>query len=213
MIKHIFFDFDGVLAESVNIKTESFRKLYLSYGNVFADRVVEHHLANGGVSRFEKFKIYHSWLGIDISKEQMEHLVNKFSELVLKGVISSTEVKGASEFLNNQYKNFNFWIISGTPTNEMKLIVKARKLEHFFKGVYGSPQKKNEWTEFIIKSNNLDRSEILFIGDAISDYEASSFSNICFVLRETDDNIELFKNYLGIRVRDLSNFLETVKSI
>ena len=213
MIKHIFFDFDGVIAESVNIKTESFKKLYLPYGENFADRVVEHHLANGGVSRFEKFKIYHSWLGMDISKKEMEYLANEFSNLVLKGVISSPEVEGVSEFLNNQYKNFNFWIISGTPTNEMKLIVKARKLEPFFKGVFGSPQKKHEWTEFIIESNNLDRSEILFIGDALSDYEASTFSNICFVLRETEDNIGLFKDYLGLRVKDLSNFLEIVKSI
>ena len=34
------FDFDGVLAESVNIKTEAFRSMYTQYGEEIAERVV-----------------------------------------------------------------------------------------------------------------------------------------------------------------------------
>ena len=55
----IFFDFDGVIAESVEIKTEAFREMYISYGKEISEGVVNHHLANGGMSRFKKFPFYH----------------------------------------------------------------------------------------------------------------------------------------------------------
>jgi beta-phosphoglucomutase-like phosphatase (HAD superfamily) len=57
MIKNIFFDFDGVLAESVNIKTEAFKQMYACNGDEVAGKIARHHVENGGVSRFEKFKI------------------------------------------------------------------------------------------------------------------------------------------------------------
>jgi len=60
--KNIIFDFDGVLAESVHIKTQAFYKLYEPFGVNVAEKVVQHHKANGGMSRFEKFPYYHKIL-------------------------------------------------------------------------------------------------------------------------------------------------------
>ena len=62
MIKAIFWDFDGVIAESVNVKTEAFYNLYLPYGIEIAEKVRRHHLDNGGMSRFEKFRYYQTRL-------------------------------------------------------------------------------------------------------------------------------------------------------
>ncbi len=42
-IKAIFFDFDGVLADSVEIKTLAFAKLFEQYGKEVVNIVVEHH--------------------------------------------------------------------------------------------------------------------------------------------------------------------------
>ena len=58
MIKNIIFDYDGTIADSVNIKTEAFAELYRNYGKDIESKVVKYHLNNGGVSRFEKFKYY-----------------------------------------------------------------------------------------------------------------------------------------------------------
>ena len=38
IIKNIFFDFDGVLAESVNVKTQAFHDLYLPFGEGIAKK-------------------------------------------------------------------------------------------------------------------------------------------------------------------------------
>ena len=56
MIKNIIFDFDGVILDSVNIKTEAFYKLFEQYGSKIANQVVDYHIINGGMSRFKKFE-------------------------------------------------------------------------------------------------------------------------------------------------------------
>ena len=48
--KNIFFDFDGVIAESVRAKTDAFMEMYLPYGKEVAKQVLEFHINNGGVS-------------------------------------------------------------------------------------------------------------------------------------------------------------------
>ena len=60
MVNAIIFDFDGVVLESLNVKTNAFKKLYEPYGSDISKKVVEHHLENGGVSRFDKIKFYHN---------------------------------------------------------------------------------------------------------------------------------------------------------
>ena len=60
MIKGIIFDFDGVIAQSVEVKTEAFADMYKEYGKAVVNKVVQHHEDNGGMSRFEKFRLYHN---------------------------------------------------------------------------------------------------------------------------------------------------------
>ena len=59
--KYIFWDFDGVIKESVNIKNEAFKKLFADQSKSIIKRISYHHLANGGMSRFEKIPIYIDW--------------------------------------------------------------------------------------------------------------------------------------------------------
>lgn len=205
-IKNIFFDFDGVIAESVSAKTEAFRELYMPFGERIANKVVEHHIMHGGVSRYEKFRIYHNTLlNKKITEQEVQQLAQQFSELVLEKVINSKEVLGANNFIIKHAKTLNLWIITGTPTSEINTIVKSRKLESFFVGLYGSPEKKKYWTEYIIEKHNLERDETIFLGDATTDYEAAQFSRLHFALREHEENTDIFKDYNGLRFR---NFIE-----
>lgn len=203
-IETIFFDFDGVLAESVNIKTEAFRKMYISRGKEFADRVVAHHLENGGVSRFEKFKLYDgAWLNQTISEEKIEELATSYSSIVLEEVIKCNEVIGTTEFLET-VPDIKKYVITGTPTNEIRIILQKRKMEGFFLDAFGSPEKKSTWVQKIIDDNSLDRSKCVFIGDAVADYEAAKGSGIRFILRETPEAQDLFTDFEGIRIKNLS---------
>ncbi len=209
--KNIFFDFDGVIAESVAAKTEAFREIYLPFGEKVANQVVNHHIHNGGVSRYEKFKIYHNqFLKKNISEEEVNKLAKNFSHLVLNKVINAEEVLGCNIFLKKYSTKLNFWIITGTPTKEIKEIIKKRSISHHFIELCGSPKNKFFWTEYIINKNNLNRSKTLFLGDATTDYDAAKFSKIHFALREHNENMEIFNEYDGLR---FNNFFELEKQI
>lgn len=213
-IKNIFFDFDGVLADSVHVKTQAFYDLYKPFGEEVAQKVKAHHLLNGGISRFEKIKYYHKvFLGKELNEKEVNEYANKFSDLVMQGVIHSPEIKGASDFLKRNKNKFRYWIISGTPTAEMKTIAAQRKIIHYFEGIYGSPEKKFYWTEYIIREHSLRRNETLYVGDALADYEAAKASGLHFVLRETRENKELFEFYDGIRFSDFTGFEKLITSL
>ena len=54
MIKNIIFDFDGVIADSTNIKTEAFVALYSQYSEETQSQVKSYHIRHSGVSRYKK---------------------------------------------------------------------------------------------------------------------------------------------------------------
>src|SRR4030066_2142162 len=102
MIKAIFFDFDGVIVESVDIKTNAFAKLFEHEGNKIVNEVIGYHLNNMGVSRYEKIRfIYNDILHRVLNETEFKALCDKFAELVVDGVIMAPYVKGALEFLEN----------------------------------------------------------------------------------------------------------------
>ncbi|NKI31199.1 HAD hydrolase-like protein [Croceivirga thetidis] len=202
-IKNIFFDFDGVVAESVSAKTDAFREMYLPYGKSIADEVVDYHINNGGVSRYEKFKYWEKkFFDKELSDLEVEKLANRFSELVLNKVVESEEVKGCKSFLENYHQKMNFWVITGTPTKEIRIIVAKRNLDKYFIELCGSPENKKYWTEYLIEKHNLNREETLFLGDATTDKDAAEYSKLKFALRLNEENKEIFKDFSGFRFND-----------
>ncbi|MGM0582632.1 MAG: HAD family hydrolase [Bacteroidota bacterium] len=205
-IRNIFFDFDGVLAESVHVKTEAFYQLYLPYGEEIATKVVDHHRANGGVSRFEKFKIYHNqFLGEQIGEDQVQELADQFSNLVVDGVVNAPQVPGAEQFLKKYKDTLDYWVITGTPTNEIKQIVARRGWSNYFMELCGSPTKKPEWSNYLLDKYDLKPERTLFLGDSKSDLKGAKASNTHFALRSYDENRELFSDYTGLRFSDFND--------
>ena len=80
----VFWDFDGVIKDSVDIKTQAFESLFLPYGSEVVARVRSHHVINGGMSRFEKIPRYLKWAGLTASDRQVDDFCNQFSEKVLE---------------------------------------------------------------------------------------------------------------------------------
>ena len=195
-IKNILFDFDGVLAESIQVKTNAFRKIYEKHGTNVVRKVLSHHKENGGMSRFEKFPFYHkNFLNINLNTDQINLLCEQFSEIVLEDVIASAEVEGATWFLEKYFKSMKFWVVSATPSNEIQLIVRRRKLEKYFRGIYGSPTKKIDNVKSIILENNLEVNDTIFLGDARNDFEAARKNSIEFILRQTSENADFSKKF------------------
>lgn len=182
--KVIIFDFDGVLAESVDVKTKAFACLFADYGKEVVQKVVDYHLKNGGVSRYEKFKYYYKEiLKEPLSNEKLNELGERFSQLVVDEVVKAPEVKGANKFLERYYKDLCFYVVSGTPEEELKQIINKRNMQKYFLGVYGSPAKKGELIQNILKDNGYKKIEVMVTGDSITDYEAAKNAGVNFAGR------------------------------
>jgi phosphoglycolate phosphatase-like HAD superfamily hydrolase len=171
----VFFDFDGVILDSVDVKTRAFAAMFRAYGPKVEQAVVDYHLANGGVSRYDKFKYYYKYLlKKPISQDTLDALGRKFNQLAIDGVLSAPFNNGALESLKQlKKKGIPAFVVSGTPDDEIRFIVKKRKLTSFFMEVHGSPRKKEEIILDIGTRYSRDLGKCLFIGDAMTDYFAA----------------------------------------
>jgi len=205
MLKGIIFDFDGVIAESVQVKTDAFAALYASFGADIVSKVVEHHEAHGGMSRFEKIRLYHeSFLNRTVAKEEITNLASQFSELVVEKVIDAPYVPGALEYIQQSYKQYKLFISTGTPTEEIRQILECREIANYFTDIFGSPERKTVHLKHILSKYDLKPDELIFFGDSNSDLNASKDVQIPFILIKNKFNQSLSKTYTG---KIINNFI------
>lgn len=200
----VLFDFDGVILESAGIKTQAFRDLFADRGE-HLPAILEHHLQNLGVSRFEKFAwIYRELLREPLSEELSSELGERYSELALAQTLSCPMVEGARETLSWLRGRALAFVASATPQEELELIVRRRGLAELFDEVHGSPRAKPAICADLLERHGLGPNEAVLVGDGLSDYRAAEAVGIRFVLRETEAQRELFDGVSVPRIPDLT---------
>ena len=210
MIRAIVFDFDGVLVESVDVKTQAFAELFKNEPPETLEKILEYHKTNGGISRFEKFRyFYNHLLHQSLSKEQEMLLGEEFSNLVVKSVIEAPWVPGAKETLESLYRELPLYVASGTPENELHRIMKARNMSYYFKGAYGTPEQKPSIIRKVISLHNITPDRLIMVGDAMSDYLAAKETGVRFIGRAEPGNNPFPDNGVQI-IPDLINFNEII---
>lgn len=181
-IKAIIFDFDGVILDSVNIKTEAFRLLFNEFSIEIQDKVVAHHIKNGGMSRFDKIKFYfREYINKPLSEELFQEYLQRFETIVYNKVLACDFIPGCLEFLDLHKNEITYFVVSATPYNELVKIIKKRGVTKYFKAVYGSPISKSENINTILDTYKIHKEEVFYIGDSINDFEACIQSGILFV--------------------------------
>ena len=179
----VFFDFDGVILDSVQVKTNAFARMFHKYGSEIEQAVIKYHLNHGGESRFRKFEYYYSnLLHKPIDQDVLNALNEEFTELALQGVLEAPFIPGVWETLKQlKEQNIDAFLVSGTPDEELKRIVERRELSSFFSEVHGSPRKKHDIISDIGERYLLHLPRCLLFGDSSTDYEAAQSTGTTFV--------------------------------
>ena len=212
MIEAVIFDFDGVLVESSEIKTEAFRRLFRGYPDK-VDAIVEYHKENMGISRYVKFRyFYEKILGQELSRDKETELGERFSRLVREKVITAPFVTGTLDFLNAHYTEMPFFIASGTPQEELVYITRKRGLSRYFKEIHGTPRKKPEIIEDILSRYSWPPSNVIFVGDAESDLKAAQETGVCFIARITPGNSSSLSG-CPFKINSMEELDETIRAI
>lgn len=213
MIKVIFFDFDGVIVESVDIKTKAFVRLFEREREDVVKKVVEYHLNNTGVSRYEKFKyIYKEILNHALCDAEFQMLCDKFASLVLDAVVLAPYVKGAKEFIESFASKYLFFIVTATPQEEIEEIIRRRAINHFFKAIYGAPTKKSDAVKYTLSKLQIKSNDTVYVGDAMSDYIAAKDNSVNFVAR-INNNESIFKDINCVKIKDLTGLASVIEKL
>lgn len=187
-IEAIIFDFDGVILDSANIKTEAFLDLFKEYPQ-HQKAIKEYHIQHQGITRYKKFEwIYNELLDLEYNEQVKEKLGAAFSNLVFDKIIVTDPIPGAIDFLKTiQKKGVPAFIASGTPDEELIRTLKERELTQYFSSVYGSNISKKEAIDTVSKHENVRKQDILFVGDAITDWKAAKSRQLPFIAVYSDE--------------------------
>jgi HAD superfamily hydrolase (TIGR01549 family) len=181
MIKAIAFDFDGVIVDSVPVKDCSFQLLFEEYGPTVVKKAMDYWFSSRGVKRKQRIQqAYADILQIDLNNIELEKKNTIFSESAVEGVKHSELISGALDFLQiNQ--NINKYIVSAAPDIELLEILKCKRLDHYFKKIFGAKNSKYKCLQSILTLENIHKNELLFIGDALNDFLSAQKADIHFL--------------------------------
>jgi phosphoglycolate phosphatase-like HAD superfamily hydrolase len=198
----LFWDFDGVIKETVEVKTAAYVRLFAPFGPALAARVREHHENNGGMSRFEKVPLYLQWAGESTSAACVARYCELFSEAVFQAVIDSAWVPGAREYLMANQRLQRFVLVTGTPQLEMERMLVILQIAGCFVAVHGAPTAKAAAMAATLERFNCRAADSLMIGDSEADFRAAITANVPFLLRRTPQNLRLQHSYAGPQCED-----------
>ncbi|HIP12818.1 MAG TPA: HAD family hydrolase [Arcobacter sp.] len=182
MIKNIIFDFDGVILDSVPVKTEAFRKLFKEFSKDEVNELIKYHLINGGKSRFLKIKyFFNEVLNKKINDEKISLYAHRYSELT-KEELSKEKylISDTLSFIRENHQKYNMHVASGAEEKDLKYICHNLNLNQYFLSINGSPKVKSDIVKELLNFNTYKKNETILIGDSINDFETADGNGIEF---------------------------------
>jgi len=185
MLEVLILDFDGVIVESNDVKTEAFRELFSRFPEHSQSMMAYHH-THISVTRFAKFDHLLTLVGRPGDPKLRSELADRFSELVFERMLSVPLVPGADSFLRKMTTKVPVYLASVTPAEELEKILCHRELDHWFRGVYGCPP----WTKpkaivDVLARERVTPEKALLIGDSGGDQRAALETGIRFLARDS----------------------------
>lgn len=181
-IQAIFWDFDGVIADSVDVKTQAFEEMFTPFGDTVLKQVVDYHQLHGGISRVDKIAhAFQHFINQPLSQGELDEKCEVYSGMVKQKVVDAPLIQGAVEALDALHSQTAMFVISGTPQDELVEIADRRDLSRYFKRILGSPIKKPEHVSSLLEEFQLDPAFCVFVGDAMTDLNAAEKTGTHFI--------------------------------
>ena len=116
-------------------------------------------------------------------------------------MIESEWVLGVKDYLHSNCKIQQFFLLTGTPQDEIEYILEKLTIHSCFMGILGEPSKKPDGLKNFVNEYKFSCEKCLMIGDSLNDYEAAKAVNVPFLLRITPENQKLADTIRIWRIR------------
>lgn len=178
----VLWDFDGVLLDSMSVREEAFRHTLRTFDGGHVDTLVSFHKANGGWSRYVKYKYFQTdILGVDFDENQVAAWANEFSDFCMSQLTDPKRLIAPTvEMVTYLSGKVPMHIVSGSDGNELRQLCDKLGLKGHFVTIEGSPTPKTELVRAIMSEYGYDSGATWLIGDSMNDQEAAKANGLRF---------------------------------
>ena len=195
----VVFDLDGVIVKTNFVKHAAMLSLFAEHPAQQA-AISEYILSNGGVPRAAKLAhlLRHN-LRAEPTDALLSDYLRQYSDQLELKLAEAPMVEGVGEFLAS-YPAARY-VCSSAPDAEVLEQVSRRSLGRHFAAVYGGTTPKADALRAIAVSH--PNRSVVFFGDSVGDYEASSQAGVAFVgvVCERDN----FQDKPVVKIRDFAH--------
>jgi len=197
--KNIFWDFDGVIMDSMPIRNKGFEVVLSEYSKSDVEALMEYHLKNGGLSRYVKFRyFFENIIGRKVSELEIQEWAGKFSQVMRSKLLDrDLLIEDSLSFIRKNHKEYRMHIVSGSDQKELRFLCDELGIAKFFISIHGSPTPKKELVQQLLLNCNYNINDTLLIGDSINDYDAANFNEISFYGYNNFNLKELSAEYIN----------------
>lgn len=183
MFDSILWDFDGVILDSMPIRSDGFIEVLKNFPEDEVNDLLDYHLRNGGLSRYVKFRYFFEEIrGEKVSDGKVQEMANSFSEVMRQMLVNpSLLINDSLDFIREYCESVPMHIVSGSDGNELRFLCEALEISKYFQSINGSPTPKKELVRTLLKEHNYAKDNVVLIGDSLNDYEAAADNDIGFL--------------------------------
>lgn len=178
----IIFDCDGVIFDSNRPKVAAMRSVLeeCGYSQTEVSNCIDFFQNNFGTPRQAQIDNFFDRFIGDMPQHESQRKAEVFEKYstACHGIFEQAELSPGIIDLLTAFSGDKY-VASGSVQKELREIIRARNLDHYFKGVYGSPTAKADIVASILRDTPYQKS--VLIGDARADYEAATANTIDFI--------------------------------
>lgn len=178
----VFWDFDGVILRSNEVRTQGFRHLFRHEDPELVRRLIEYHEQNGGLSRYVKIRYFYEVLRqMPVSDEQVFQMADEFS-VIMREQLTNPEllIEDSVAFIRAHHLRVPMYVVSGSDEAELNYLCRQLQIDGFFRAIKGSPTPKIQLVASLLEQEQLPPEQVLLIGDSVNDWDAARKNQIHF---------------------------------
>ncbi len=196
-LEAIFWDFDGVLMDSNAVRDKGFSMVLADYPPEQVNELLVFHKANGGLSRYVKFRYFFETVRNEkISEEEVLLWADRFSVIMKQNLLNGNLlIEETLSWIKDNHSKHSMHVVSGSDQTELRYLCEHHGISRYFKDIVGSPTPKKQLVAALLHKYNYTPANCLLVGDSTNDYDAASENGLMF-LPYNNPSISSLNSYL-----------------